>query len=138
MKRRGFVAGAVASLLTAKSVKADGIQAVSNNGQIVSTGDVWVTQAAGGQQNVYDGSGRLIASQAVGNDLQIVSTGSVHSAQSAAGSQNVYGSGGGGGGGSCTPGTYQQNGNCVQWCSDQCQVLSFCCDNKDKKGKCCH
>lgn len=129
---------ALSTLTVARSAKADGaIQTVTNQGQIVSTGSVWVTQAAGGQQNVYDQYGTLIATQAVGNDLQIVSTGDVHANQSAAGSQNVQGSGGSGSGGVCTPGDYRQGNGCVQWCAaDGCSWLQFCCDQPKKK--CCH
>jgi hypothetical protein len=139
MIRRGFVLGAVASLVGAKAAKADGILTVSNRGQIVSTGDVYTRQAAGGTQIIYDSKGNAIA--AVSNDAQIVSTGNVYNEQSAAGTQAVYGSGGGGGGGNsgqCRAGEYQQQGNCVSWCSDQCEWLTFCCDNKDSnKKKCC-
>lgn len=140
MERRGFVGALLAlagTTLSSKITKADGvIQTVTNRGQIVSTGDVWVDQSAGGLQTVYDSTGRVIAVQDVGNGLQVVSTGDVHTTQSAAGQQTVYSQkgGGGGGGGQCDPGEYYQSGSCAYWCSDQCEWLQHCCDDKKK---CC-
>lgn len=128
------LAGLLAAITTRTS-KADGILTVSNRGQIVSTGDVNVSQGASGQQTIYDEYGTAIGQ--VSNDLQIVSTGNVNASQAASGNQSVYGSGGGGGG-SCTPGEYRQQDGCLIFCSDGCEIKQFCCaQEKDKKGKCC-
>jgi hypothetical protein len=148
--RRGFVAAVIAtaaSALTSKTSRADGIQAVGNQGQIVSTGDVYTRQAAGGVQYFDTRSGQWVTVQTVGNDLQIVATGNVYSEQSAAGQQTVYAPSGndkGGkdhydgnsGGNTCTPGESYQQGQCAYWCSDQCEWMQFCCPDT-KKGKCC-
>jgi hypothetical protein len=139
--RRGFVGALIATAataLTSKISKADGIQAVSNHGQIVSTGDVNVRQSAGGYQYFNTRTGQWTAIQGVENGLQIVSTGNVNADQSAAGSQTVYAMDGNSGGGdknTCTPGESYQSGNCAYWCSDQCEWMQFCCN--DTKKKCC-
>jgi hypothetical protein len=126
------LAGAFA-VITTRTSKADGILTVSNRGQIVSTGDVNVSQGASGVQTIYDERG--VAIGAVSNDLQIVSTGNVNASQAASGNQTVYGRGDQGGG-SCTPGEYRQQDGCLIFCTDDCEWAQFCCD-KAKKEKCC-
>jgi hypothetical protein len=137
MIRRGFVGALLATAATAltrSSSKADGIQLVTNHGQIVATGNVNVRQAAGGYQVFDTRSGQWTTIQEVSNGLQVVSTGNVNVDQSAAAEQTVYDSGGGAGSSTCTPGESYQDGNCAFWCSDDCQWMQFCC--QDKK-KCC-
>jgi hypothetical protein len=121
-----------ATAISTQISKADGIQAVSNHGQIVSTGNVNVRQAAGGYQYFDTRTGQWTAINTVGNDLQIVSTGNVGVDQSAAAEQAIYD--GSGGSSTCTPGESYQQGNCAYWCSDDCEWMQFCCNDKKK---CC-
>lgn len=123
---------AVATIGIRSGSKADGILTVGNRGQIVSTGDVNVSQAAGGQQTIYDAHGTAIG--VTSNDLQIVSTGNVNASQAASGSQAVYGSGGGEG--ACNAGDYYQKDGCLIFCATGCYWKQFCCA-QEKKGKCC-
>jgi hypothetical protein len=130
------ISGIVAGLVT-KSTAAQ-VQTVGNQGQIVSTGDVTLSQDAAGNQVVYDVHGQIIATQAVGNDLQIVSTGDVIASQRAAGSQTVIGSRSKG---ECAPGEWYQyaegDGGCLFFCNEECEWLQFCCEKKAKcKGRC--
>lgn len=131
MNRKNFIIAAIAALIPAKA--AAQVQTVSNNGQIVSTGDVWVQQDAAGVQTVYDAQGRVVAVQAVGNDLQIVSTGDVISSQRAAGSQTVYGSSG-----ICEPGEFVIHGCSIEICTERCEwKVMYCPGCRDKcRGKC--
>src|SRR3954467_8182813 len=101
MSNRRMFASALAALGTTTlftRAKADGIQLVTNHGQIVSTGNVNVRQAAGGTQ-VMNADGSWTAVQGVENGLQVVATGNVNADQSAAGTQSIQQSGGGNSGG---------------------------------------
>ena len=134
MNRRLFsIAGAVAAfkLTTAHAQQ----QVVTNSGQIVSTGDVVLRQAAGGTMEVLGRDGRWTAVQAVGNDIQIVSTGNVIADQSAAGSQTLIADGSRGTN-HCTPGEYAQADGCLVWCSDDGEWLQFCCQSSCTTGRC--
>lgn len=139
MINRRMFAGALtawaATIGIKESSKADGILTVSNRGQIVSTGDVNVSQAAGGVQTVYDSHGTAIG--VTSNDLQIVSTGNVNASQAASGSQTVFGSDGRDTSGStCTPGEFYQDAGCLVFCSRLCEWTQYCCA-KTQRGKCC-
>lgn len=112
-------------------------QTVGNRGQIVSTGDVfWTQDAAGNQVVVYeDAFGRQVT-QVVGNDLQIVTTGDVVGGQRASGNQEVYQ---GGGSCECDPGDYDIFGDGVSLCSAECcwEFVPFPpCKPKCRSGRC--
>lgn len=125
ISRKAFIAGLLA-LIPAKA--AAQIQTVGNNGQIVSTGDVWVQQDAAGNQVAYNTSGQIIG-QGVGNDLQVVATGSVTVGQRAAGSQTVYGSSG-----ICEPGEFVIHGCSIEICTERCEWTLLKCPGCRDKG----
>lgn len=130
ISRKNFIIAAIAALIPAKA--AAQVQTVGNNGQIVSTGPVWVDQDAAGNQVVTDARGNVIATQAIGNDLQVVSTDSVTVGQRAAGSQTVYGSSG-----ICEPGEYIIHECGISLCTDACEWVLFRCPNCKEKCKRC-
>lgn len=131
MNRRHALASlaAVVASLRLEQTQAQ-TQVISNSGQIVSTDDVYVRQAAGGQQMVYNSSEGVW--QAISNDLQVVSTGSVVVDQTASGSQVVENASTF----TCTPGDYVTNQNgCIDFCSLDCEWIMFCCNNKNRCKK---
>ncbi len=131
MNRKHFLAALVAALIPVRA--AAQTQVVSNKGQIVSTGDVWVEQDAAGNQTVYDASGRAIATQTVGNDLQVVSTGDVYAGQRAAGSQTVFGKSSG----ICEPGEFVVLACGIEICTEDCEWVMFRCPGCAEKCRRC-
>lgn len=129
---------ALGTLSLIKTAKADGIQLVTNHGQIVSTGNVNVRQAAGGYQVFDTTTGQWTAVQGVENGLQVVATGNVNADQSAAGTQFIQHDGGNESG-VCSPGEYYEQDGCVIFCGeDGCSWYQHCCQSCPKpKGKCC-
>ena len=124
-------------------------QQVRNSSQVVSTGDVNVSQEAAGSQEVVavngvpisgDGVYRSNNEQFIVNDNQVVSTGSVNVEQRASGSQTVYTETlySGMPAGQCNPGAvlanpdtgqlFFQGRDCCWWpaCSDQCKSCKRC------------
>lgn len=123
--RKHFVAMIAAAAATRPLKAFAQSQVVHNGSQIVSTDDVWVQQDAAGNQNVYDGQGRLVA-QAVGNDLQVVSTGTVTVGQRAAGSQTVVGAQAPITG-ACVAGTFSIVGCSIELCTSDCAWVVYRC-----------
>lgn len=136
MNRRRFgmasLAVMMANIKLMQNAKAQ-VQVISNDGQIVSTGDVVVRQSASGEQYVYNSTtGEW--QQIVSNDLQVVSTGNVTVDQAASGTQVFQGDDGYA---ICSPGDYYEDAGCVVFCSeDGCSWVQFCCNQGCKKGRC--
>ena len=136
MKRRHAIASLAVMMASLKMLKEANaqVQIISNDGQIVSTGDVVVRQSAAGEQYVYDAATGSWQ-QVVGNDLQITSTGNVTVDQAASGVQEIDYDG------NpltviCTPGEYEAIDNGIRFCrSDGCQWINFHCQRKSRCGR---
>lgn len=127
-------------------------QEVSNGLQVTSTGNVNVSQAASGQQDVgvlingvvetEDGIYRTSTGQVVMNDGQITATGDVNVTQSASGQQTVRTTvlRDGVRAETCQPGHViadPDTGQLYYQARDCCYYLSPCCQQERCKGKGC-
>ena len=154
MNRRIFgatLAGALSSLGVFRGASAQfSEQEIRNSAQVVSTGDVNLSQDAAGNQEVYavngvpvtgDGVYQTSTGQVIVNDGQVVATGDVNVSQRASGSQTVYAETelySGMPAGTCEPGKvianpdtgqlFYQGRDCCWWpaCAEACKSCKRC------------